>query len=176
MSKLSRTFLFVAITTALASAMSLLGGIGLEYVSERILPLVPLLIAIPSMNDLIGDYASIIAAHMGDPTEAAAHRKKLRGSILQVVGVNIVAIIALSLLTARSRGFVASNEFFAKFCLFIIGAVLLSLLLMMSISRFLSLVLRKRHINPDEILIPVVTSIADVVMLLIVSLAVLTIF
>ena len=141
-----RSFIFVAFTVACASALSLIGGIGLEYVSDRILPLIPLIIAIPGLNDLVGDYASIIAAHHGDPSESTRTKRQLIGAIFKVLGFNIISLILLSLGLAYMHGYI------------------------------FEVILKKRHINPDDLLIPVVTSLADIIMLLFVTLAVLTIF
>ncbi len=71
-----RGFLFVVITVAAASSISLIGGFGLEVVQERILPLIPLIIAMPALNTMVGDYAAIVAAHASDPGE----NKKPAGS------------------------------------------------------------------------------------------------
>ncbi len=176
MTKIHRTFLFVAFTTALASSISLIGGIGLEHVSDRVLPLVPLIIAIPGLNDLVGDYASIIAAHAGDPSEGRRTKRALAKAIFKVIGVNIAAIIALSIGGAALRGFDFNATFVWRFIAFVAGSAILTVLFMFAVANVLDVVLKKRRINPDELLIPVITSIADIVMLLLVTLAVLTIF
>src|SRR4026209_1552689 len=94
----SRSIFFVIFTTGLASAVSLIGGIGLEHVVGRVLPLIPLVVAIPSLNDLVGDYSTIIAAHTGDPAERKRSHADLSAAIFRVVGFNIGAIIFLSLI------------------------------------------------------------------------------
>lgn len=171
-----RSFLFVAFTAAMASALSLIGGIGLEAVSSSILPLVPLLIAIPGLNDLVGDYASIIAAHHGDPSENTRTKKQLLGAIFKVVGFNILFLILLSLILASARGYALDTIFITKFSIFIAIAVVLAIMVMFALAGILELVLKNKNINPDELLIPIITSLADIVMLLLVALAVVTIF
>jgi cation transporter-like permease len=170
------SFVFIAVTTAAASSVSLLGGLGLEYVSDKILPLVPLIVAIPALNDLVGDYATIIAAHTGDPAERASTHGQLARAIFRVVGVNIVAIIGLSLLVAHSRGYIFSTGFLLRFAGFITGSIVLVVIFMFAIAKLLDRLLLKRGINPDELLIPIITSVADIAMLGLVTLAVLTIF
>lgn len=176
MIKIHRTFIFVAFTTALASSLSLIGGIGLEHISDRILPLVPLLIAIPSLNNLVGDYASIIAAHTGDEKEGKRVKRTVAKAIFKIIWINIFAIIALSVGGAVLRGYDFDSEFIWRFVIFVAGASILTVLFMFVIANVLDVILKKRKINPDELLIPVVTSVADIVMLLLVTLAVLTIF
>lgn len=177
MSRITRSFLFVAFTTALASSLSLIGGVGLEYISERILPLIPLIIAIPGLNDLVGDYASIIAAHAGDPKENdPAQKRALRKSIFTVLIVNIIAIIILSIATSLLRGYKIEPVFLLKFVAFVVGAAFITVSAMFAITQTLKFFLRKKRINPDELLVPVTTSIADIFMLLLVTLAVVLLF
>jgi cation transporter-like permease len=172
----ARSFLFVAFTTACASALSLIGGIGLEAVSDRILPLIPLLIVIPGLNDLVGDYASIIAAHHGDPSESTRTKKQLLSAIFRVVGFNILFLIILSVGLAQARGYILEPVFLLKFAFFIASAVVLAIFIMFALAGALELILKNKNINPDELLIPIITSLADIVMLLFVSLAVIIIF
>lgn len=176
MIKLTRSFIFVSVTAGLASSLSLIGGIGLEHVADKVIPLVPLLIAIPGLNDLVGDYASIIAAHSGDPTERRRSKTELLRAIFKVLGVNIAAIVILSLLSAWTRGYVLTSDFLVRFVVFVSFAAVFTVLLMFVISGALDVVLRKKRVNPDEVLIPIITALADIVMLLFVTLAVLTLF
>lgn len=171
-----QSFFFIAFTTAAASSVSLLGGLGLEYVSDRILPLVPLIVAIPSLNDLVGDYATIIAAHTGDPRERTSTHVQLAKAIFKVVGINIVAIIGLSLLVGSSRGYVLTSEFLVRFASFTAGSIILVISFMFVAAHLLDRLLTKRHVNPDELLIPIITSVADILMLGFVALAAVTIF
>lgn len=171
-----RSFMFVAFSAAGASALSLIGGVGLEAVASRILPIVPLLIAIPGLNDLVGDYASIIAAHHGDPTENTRTKKQLLFAIFRVVGLNILFLVILSAVLAQIRGYILEPVFLIKFAIFIAVAVVLAILIMFALAGSLELILKNKRINPDELLIPIVTSLADIVMLLFVALAVITVF
>ena len=48
----------------LASLISSLGGIGLESVNVKLIALLPLLILLPAMNDMIGDFGAIISSRI----------------------------------------------------------------------------------------------------------------
>lgn len=165
-----RFILFITFTTGLASTISLIGGIGLEAVTDRLLPLVPLIVAMPGMNDLVGDYASIIAAHASDPAERKTSKKQLIKAIASVLWINILGVIALSLLLAYHRGYVASPAFILKFILFVAASITLVVAVLISLTALLDKILERRKLSPDDILIPVVTSIADVMMLALISL------
>lgn len=174
--RLRQSFWFVAMTTGLASCISLIGGIGLEAVTEKILPLIPLIVALPALNTMVGDYAAIIAAHACDPDARARTMKDLARAISKAILVNIVGVLILSLVIALYRGYIFENAFLIKFALFIPASMIVIVCLMFLITLALDKFLEKSHLNPDDVLIPVVTSITDVLMLGIITAAALTIF
>lgn len=162
---------FIIVSTALASCISMIGGIGIEFSEKEFLPLVPLVIALPALNTMVGDYATIIAAHAGSPGERSTTRKKLIKAIAKSTLVNIIGTIALSLFLAHHRGYTASPLFFAKFSVFILLAVASIVTSMFFITYTLDKILEKRKLNPDDVLIPIVTTITDVFMLGLIALA-----
>ncbi len=166
-----RKFLFIIFSVGGASCISLIGGLGLEAVQEKILPLVPLLIALPGLNTMVGDYAAIIAAHAGDPAERSTTKKQLAKAIARVIWVNIVGILMLSLLLAMYRGYIFELLFLIKFVLFVLFSVIGVIVAMFSITILLDKLLEKHHLNPDDVLIPIVTTVSDVFMLGLIALA-----
>lgn len=157
--------LFSAVTAGVASCLSMIGGIGIEAVQEKLLPIVPLIVALPALNTMVGDYAAIIAAHAGDPAERRHTKNHLMKAISRAVLVNIIGIIGLSLLVAAHRDYLLSATFVFRFSLFVIGAFASIILFMFVITSLLDKLLEKQRLNPDDILIPVVTTITDVLML-----------
>ncbi len=171
-----QSFLFIAVTVGLSSSISLLGGLGLQSISQKILPLVPLLIAIPSLNTLVGDYTAAIAAHAGDPAERKNTKKLVVMAIIKTAWFNILAIVALSLFIAWQRGYIFENSFLVRFSIFVPSALIAVTVCMFAIIVWLDRLLEHKRINPDDILIPIVTSLSDVLMLGLITLAVFTIF
>ncbi len=167
---------FVVLTITATSCISLIGGLGLEAVQERILPLVPLIIAIPALNTLSADYGAIIAAHASDSTENKRSRLKLAVAISRAIWVNIFGILALSILLAFKRGYVFEQIFITKFLLFVVASILIVIFAMFLISYFLELILRNNKLNPDDVLIPIVTSLTDIIMLSLIALGAMFIF
>ncbi len=102
-SKKRHSIVFIIMTTALASCISMIGGIGIELTEQNLLPIIPLVIALPALNTMVGDYATIIAAHAGSPGERAETRKRLIRSIAKSTLVNITGVFILSLLLAHTR-------------------------------------------------------------------------
>ncbi len=85
-------------------------------------------------------------------------------------------MLVLSLVLALRRGYLFEAGFIIKFVLFITFALLSIIGLMFIITLLLEKLLEKRRLNPDDILIPVVTSITDVLMLGLIALSVGLIF
>ncbi|MGH7196426.1 MAG: magnesium transporter [Candidatus Saccharimonadales bacterium] len=156
---------FIVLTVAAASSVSLIGGIGLQAVEYKLLPLVPLVIALPALNTMVGNYATIIAAHTCDPFERKRTRKQLATAVSWSVLINIAGVVVLSLLLAARRNFAVDMWFVTKFAVFVAVAIIISVGFMFLITYLLDKVLEQRKLNPDDVLIPVVTSISDVLML-----------
>lgn len=167
---------FVILTTAAASSVSLIGGIGIESVGEHLLPLIPLVVALPALNTMVGDYSTIIAAHAGDPFMRARTWRQLITAVSWSVVFNVVGVTALSLIIAWRRDFPISIDFSLRFALFVAVAIVVSVAFMFAITYALDKLLEKRRLNPDDVLIPVVTSISDVLMLGLIALGAVTLF
>lgn len=171
-----RHLLFVAITAGAASCISLIGGIGIEAVQDKLLPLVPLMVALPALNTMVGDYAAIVAAHAGNPAEKKATKHKLAQAIARVIWVNIIGIIALSVIVAWQRDYLISMDFLLKFTGFVVVAMGSVIFSMLGITAVLDKILERHKFNADDILIPVVTTITDVMMLTLIALAAVFLF
>lgn len=156
---------FIILTTAAASSVSLIGGIGLEAVAESLLPLIPMVVALPALNTMVGDYSTIIAAHAGDPFERERTRKQLVKAISWSIIFNILGVTILSLLLAARRDFDVTLAFTLRFGLFIAAAITAAVAFMFVLTYVLDKIFEKRRLNPDDILIPIVTSVSDVLML-----------
>lgn len=165
-----RFILFVTFTAGLASTICLIGGIGLEAVSDKMLPLIPLIIALPGLNDTAGNYAAIAAAHAADPAERLFTKRKLARAISRIIWINILGMVILSLLLAVKRGYVLESWFAVKFIFFVTISIVLVVAGIFAITSLLDRLLERRRLNPDDVLIPIVTSLADVMMLLLIAL------
>ncbi len=174
--KYLRHLTFVVFTVAGASCISLIGGIGLEAVEDKLLPLIPLIIALPALNTMVGDYAAIIAAHASDPAERKYTKRVLARAISKAIWVNIIGLLVLSIVIAWRRGYVFTDIFVLKFVAFIVLSMVSVIAIMFGLTALLDKLLENNKLNPDDVLIPVVTSITDVLMLGLVALAATLIF
>lgn len=172
MSKKRRQSLpFIITTTAFASCISMIGGIGIEFTEKELLPIVPLVIALPALNTMVGDYATIIAAHAGNPAQKKTTRKKLIRAIIVSTFLNAISTFAMSLFFSEKRNYISSLSFIATFAGFVFFSVASIVAVMFTITYALDKMLESKNLNPDDILIPVVTTITDVFMLGLIALA-----
>lgn len=171
-----RSIMFIVVTTAAASCVSLIGGIGLEAVGDKLLPLVPLLVAVPALNTMVGDYAAVIAAHASDPAERSTTKRQLARAIAKVIWINVLGVLLLSIVVAWQREYLFSPVFVLKFVLFVVVAMIAVVAGMFGLTTLLDRLLVDKKFHPDDILIPIVTSITDVAMLGLVALAAVLLF
>lgn len=155
----------VLLSGTLAS-IGLIGGLGIQAVKEELLAFTPLLIALPAMNAMAGDYATIVTAHVGDPETRKANMKKLFVALLVSLPFSIAGISAVSLFIASIQGFTLSSDTIRQFVLYIAlaltGVVLVTLL---SIS-IINVILKKQPYSSDDVLIPIANTLASVFTLL----------
>lgn len=149
----------------------MIGGVGIEYVEADLFVIVPLVIALPALNTMVGDYATIIAAHAGNPGEGKLSRRKLVLAVFKSTVVNIIGTVGLSLFIADRRGYDSNYGFVLTFFAFVALSVGAIVSIMFFITYTLDKILEKRRLNPDDVLIPVVTTITDVFMLGLIAVA-----
>jgi cation transporter-like permease len=164
-----------------ASMLSVIGGIGLALVEKKLYFLLPVLITIPALADMVGDFSAIIASKSVALIEEKklprdwAHSKVILGMATHMLWISIgysLIVGMASLFIASRQGFALSPEFISKFLiiLILINVMMVLFLIVFSI-RVGSAVAYHGH-DPDNFLIPIATSIADVGVLLLFSLMV----
>jgi len=154
-----------------ASIISTFGGIGIEALSSKLVWLLPVIILLPSLNDMIGDFGSIIASRftmMLFKKEVSEKNLWKRNHVHHLffvsVGIAICTAVYVSVLAyfiASVMGFPFDKLVFQKviFIAMITTVFLILLLFFMSIIGGLY-VYRRKH-DPDNYLIPLTTAIAD---------------
>lgn len=154
-----------------ASIISTLGGVGLEALMPKLVFLMPIIILLPSLNDMIGGFGSIIAsrfAMMLFKKEISEKHWWKRHSVhhlfLVTMGVAVLAALYVSVLAyavAMLRGFSFDFVVFQKvtFIAMVTTIFLVCVLFLVSIIGGFY-VYRKKH-DPDNYLIPLTTAIGD---------------
>ncbi len=161
---------------AAASSVSLIGGIGLEAISDKLLPIIPLLIATPLLNTMVGDYASVIAARATDKKTKNSSQFQLARDLAPSILLNASAVSLVSLGVAISRNYAMSPIFLSKFIIFVFASIVAVVAAMLVITKLVDKILEGKPTNPDDVLIPIVTSVTDVLMLGLITAAALWLF
>lgn len=168
--------LLVMFSVAFTSSLSLFGGLGIELVGDKLLPIVPLVIILPALNSLVGDYATLIAAHAGSPAERNTTKMELVRAILPSVVFSCLFIIGTGLLLASGRNYALDMGFVVTFCAFVVTSTVLVISAMFFLTVVLDKALESSELNPDDVLIPIATALADVLMLGLIALAAVYVF
>ena len=154
----------------LASLISALGGIGLQFLNEKFITILPLLILLPALNDMIGDYGSIISSKF----TAYLYTGKIKGKwwkseythrmFFTVLTISIFSSLYIGLLSsgiAYVKGFQLTIDLMLKIIEISIASTLLLVAIIFTISITMGLYFYKKQEDPNNFLIPITTSIAD---------------
>lgn len=161
----SKFFASVLLSAGLAS-VALLGGFGIQAVRNDLVNFTPLLVALPAVNAITGDYATLIAAHVGDPQLYQRRVRKLLVSLFISLPFTILGVTVMSVVVSWLQNYpltvseVWSQTLFISISLVVIMAALL--ICVFGINRLL----RNRKLNSDDILIPIMNTIASVLVLI----------
>lgn len=155
----------------LASILSSIGGIGLQSIEAKLMVILPLLVMLPALNDMIGDFGTIVSSRFATMLYLGRVERKdwWRSPILHrlfhiIIGVAVIAAIYVATIAtwvALSRGFAVSALVFAK----VVQLTLVTTLALVGVIFFLAIVgglyIFSRREDPNNFLIPMTTSVAD---------------
>ena len=182
----SRTIIKESIKILLfASIISSFGGLALEYIKDIFLSFIPLIILLPVLNDMIGDYGTIVSSrfstmlHEGKIRAKLFQNLELRKLILQIFIISIVTTILsviISLFISSLSDYTSIAKIsFKVFLITIIDALLLvSILFLITITA--GLYFYRKGEDPNNFLIPLSTSVADFGNMVILSILVILFF
>lgn len=170
----------------LASIISSIGGISIEAARTKLFALLPFLIMLPALNDMIGDFGTIVASKF----TVLLYQKKIkrhewwRGAavhhlFLTVFSVALIASLFMSSLAyaiAWIRGFPFDPVLFAKLVIVSLLATLLLVTIIFAVSIIGGLYVHKKGHDPDNYLIPLATGIADFGSMLVLGLVLMWLF
>lgn len=154
----------------LASVISSFGGLALEYIKTILILIFPLIILLPALNDMIGDYGAIISSRFSTMLyEGKIKRKWLANQELKKLFIQVFIISILTAFLSLIIALIISNfsnyAINAKIAFKVLLIVMLDVILLVSIlfltSIFAGLYFYKKGEDPNNFLIPITTSVAD---------------
>ena len=153
----------------LASIITSIGGIALQSIQQHLITFLPFLIMLPALNALVGDFGIILVSKL--TTYLYAHKKNLQGEkhyvhhllrdVIIAASFTTCYIVLLSLVLATLQGFSFNADFVIKMVIITALVIAIMLLITGAIACFFSLYAWKHHEDPDDVLLPITTSIAD---------------
>jgi len=171
----------------LASILSSIGGLGIENMKDKFLAIMPLIIMLPALNDMIGDYGTIISSKfalmiytgkvkLGRGIFASSHMRILIRNVFLIAIISSIYVGAVSYGLSYMQGFAFDLAIFAKvmgisvFC----TMALVSIIFLVSVAS--GIYVYKRKEDPNNFLVPITTSIADFGSMLLFSFLVIRLF
>ncbi len=155
----------------LASLLSSIGGFGIEGIKTSIIALLPLLILMPALNDMTGDYGIIIASRFTTMLFEKKIRPKgwwrshyihrLVGEILIIALFSAVYITVLASIIAWFNSFPMSWNLFVRILLIAVATTLLLVAILFVVCILGGFYVYKHKHDPDNYLIPLATGLAD---------------
>jgi len=167
-----------AMILLLASSISSLGGLALENIKDVFLTITPFIILMPVLNDMIGDYGTIISSRVS----AMLHEGRLRSQwhespelkhlFLQVFLIaTLTAFVSavMALIISRWQDPAVSLLLGAKILAITLLDVMLLVTILFVVAVIAGLQVYRKNEDPNNFLIPITTSVADFGNMLIVS-------
>ena len=168
----------------LASVISSLGGLALEQIRTLFLSIMPLLILLPALNNMIGNYGTILSSRFSTMLHEKQVKEKwwktpeLKKLFLQITILTFSAAIISSLIAIVITFFTEGISFLVSAKVFFI--VLIDLILLANILFFITIYagkyIYKKKLDPSNFLIPITTSIADFSNMIILTLLIILLF
>jgi mgtE-like transporter len=155
----------------IASLLSSIGGFYLEGFKHQVAALLPLLILIPALTDMIGDYATIVSSkfttmlYLGKVRPKGWWKEKpLHAMLRMILTAAIVSafyIGTLAYVFSLTQGFHFEFFSFIKIVQIAVVAALALTILVFFISVVLGFWIYSKNEDPNNFLIPITTAIAD---------------
>ena len=167
------------------SLLSTVGGMFLESIKESFITILPLLIILPALNGMIGNYGSVVSSrmttmlHKGTVLNKWWSDPKVKKILAQIFILSIITAMLVSfasLILSAVLGFALDSIIVVKiFSICIIETAILIMIISL-VSIITGIYFHKKHEDPDNFLIPITTTIADFGSILILFLLILLLF
>jgi mgtE-like transporter len=160
----------------MASIISSIGGISLQFMEDRLLTIIPLLILVPAMNNMVGDFGCIVSSkfttllYLGKVNQKwwkSRHLHRLFLVILMSSFIMSVFIGVAASVIGYWRGFSLSFEVFLKILSIAVLSNFILVGVIFAVSIIGGLAIYRKREDPNNFLIPIATSVADLLNLVI---------
>ena len=153
-----------------ASIISSFGGLALEHIKALFISIVPLIILMPALNDMIGDYGTIISSKfstllyegkVGNNWKTNKELKKMFWQIM-TVAVTIASLsVIISLMISKFSNYELTTAIALKVLLIGLLDVIILVTILFLVAIVAGLYFYNKQEDPNNFLIPITTSVAD---------------
>lgn len=169
----------------IAFAVGLIGGINLQAIKGNFVAFLPLIILLPSLNDMIGDYSMIMISRL--TTLIFSRRvprnlwisQEVRDLIKTIISVAIFSALYIGLMSsiiAYLKGFMISTETTIKVLEVSLITTFLMVGLVILIAALGVFYVSRQQEDPNNLVMPIMTSVADFGTILVFAITVKLIF
>jgi len=169
----------------LASIISSFGGLSLEHIKTVFVSIYPLIILLPALNDMVGDYGTIVSSrfstmlHEGKIKKDCWKNKELKKLLVQIIIISLLTAVFSSIIamiiSSLSNYAVGAATVYKIFSIAIIDVIFLVSTLFL-ISVYAGFYFFRKKEDPNNFLIPITTSIADFGNMIILSVLIMLFF
>lgn len=165
----------------LAAIISSIGGIALKSVESRIVTVAPLIVLIPALNNLVGSFGTLISSKFTTLlyTGKISFAKNMKHLILIMFLIALVSSIYLGIVSV-AIGTIYGYPFTYATLMKIVSISVVATMLLVGFIALASIVIGlyvyKKNEDPNNFLIPISTSIADIGSMSIIAIMVLLFF
>jgi cation transporter-like permease len=168
-----------------ASLISSFGGLAIENIKSLFIAIVPLVVLLPVLNDMIGDYGTIISSRFSTLLHEDRIKNdwwknmELRRLFIQVISISLLTALlssSLSLSIAAITGYAVDLGVIFKIVVVTALDVLLLVCVLFLVAVLAGIHFYRKGEDPNNFLIPITTSIADFGNMIVLSLLVLLLF
>ena len=154
----------------LASVISSVGGVALQTIQQKIFTIMPLLILLPALNDMIGDFGAIVSSKFSE----FIYTDRIQGNVWRskdlhklFATIQIISLISslyigiISFAIAYLRGFGFSFNLLLRIIELSVASTMVMVGIIFFISVSFGMYFCNKREDPNNFLIPISTSIAD---------------
>ncbi len=152
------------------SGISMIAGLFLQNMEKALYALPFLLTIMPALNDMIGDFGCILTSRLSTAFKLG-YFQIVKRVLLQILLVSLISSLYLA-----GIGYLLHPNLPLEKAISIVLLTSFSLILTLSVVTYtLTLYALRRNVDPDNVIIPIATSLADVLSVLVFSLVVSTV-
>jgi mgtE-like transporter len=168
---LRKTFVESALILVIAAILRSIGGLGVQSINEKIVSIMPLLIILPALNAVVGNFGGIISSrfttllYLGLIRKNNWHKsRRVRMLFKKTIICALIISVYISLVAcvfSALRGYEFKDIALLKVFVLVSTSVLILVVLIFFIAVTGGLIIHNLGHDPDNYLIPLTTSVSD---------------